>query len=246
MEKLSVTIITKNEEKNIERCLKSVQWADEIVVVDTDSTDNTVKICKSYHCKVLQTEWKGFGSTKKYAVDGASNDWIFSIDADEEVTDSLRKKILEILKVPSNKAYKIKRNSFYLGKQIKYAGWDKDYPLRLFNRKFGNFNDKLVHESVEIDEKPAAINEPILHYTYPTLKSHYKKLIRYGELDARKKIEKKGSSSISKALLAGIIKFVKMYIFQKGFMDSKIGLVLCLNSAIGVYIKYMFLWEKTK
>jgi glycosyltransferase involved in cell wall biosynthesis len=247
-QKLSVTIITKNEEKNIERCLNSLDWADEIVVVDTNSTDNTVKICREYNCKVLETEWKGFGLTKKYAVDNATYDWIFSIDADEEVTEKLKEKIVDVLRTPSprHNAYKVKRESFYLGKKINYAGWNKDYPLRFFNRRYGNFNDKIVHESVEVQGELGKIEAPLLHYTYPTLKSHLSKINRYGELDAKKKFDRNKKASIGKALLASLIKFIKMYIFQKGFLDGKIGFVLCLNSAFGVYIKYMFLWEKTR
>ena len=163
--KLSVTIITLNEEKNIERCLRSVQWADEIIVTDSGSTDRTVEICRKYTDKVLQIEWLGFGKTKKFAVDAATNDWIFSIDADEQVTDELKNKIQQIMKKPSAQAYRIKRKSLYLGKIINHCGWGRDYPLRLFDRKAGNFNDKLVHETVEITGKILKINEPLLHYT---------------------------------------------------------------------------------
>ena len=133
--KISAVIITKDEEKNIERCLKSLDWVDEIVVVDSGSTDKTIEICKKYNCTIVYSDWLGFGRTKKLAVNTASNDWILSIDSDEEVTPELRNKIKEILTNPEFEAYRVKRKSFYLGKMINHCGWGSDYPLRLFNRK---------------------------------------------------------------------------------------------------------------
>ena len=182
--KLSVTIITKNEEKNIFRCLKSVKWADEIVVVDSGSTDKTVEICNQFECKVVNVEWLGFGKTKSFAVDQAKYDWIFSIDADEEVTVELKKRILQILERPQFDGYKVKRQSFYLNRWIKHCGWNRDYPLRLFNRQKGKFNEKLVHESVEIRGDVSKIEEILKHYTYPNLTSYLNKMEHYASLAA--------------------------------------------------------------
>ncbi len=245
-ESLSVTIITKDEEHNIERCLKSVQWANEIVVVDNGSTDSTPDICRKYNCKVVESSWLGFGLTKKLAVDYASHDWIFSIDSDEEVSELLKNRILSILKNPQYNGYRIKRISYYLGKQIRYCGWDRDYPLRLFNCKFGNFNDKIVHESIKLSGEVGKIEEPMYHYTYPTIHYHVEKMNRYTKLGAEHLMDKKKSSSIIQALLRGLTKFIKMYFLQKGFLDGRIGFVLCYNSAFGVYLKYLKLWEKNR
>jgi glycosyltransferase involved in cell wall biosynthesis len=245
MKKLSVTIITKNEEENIKRCLASVTWADEIVVVDSGSTDKTVEICEKYGCKVIQTEWWGFGKTKQFAVNSATYDWIFSIDADEEVTPELAKKIQKLLSQSSLKSgYKVKRQSFYVKQWIRYCGWDRDYPLRLFNRKQGNFNDKLVHESVEIDGDVGKIEKTLKHYTYPNLKSHIDKINKYSDLGAKSLFEKGKQSSIFNALFHSFSKFIKMYVIQKGFLDGKIGFILSYNSAFGVWLKYLKLWEK--
>jgi len=243
---ISVVIITKDEEKNIERCLKSVLWTDEIVVVDNGSTDSTPEICRKYHCRIIESEWLGFGPLKQLAVNSAVHDWIFSIDSDEEVSEALKNKILNILKNPQLNGYRIKRESFYLGKKIRYCGWDRDYQLRLFNRKFGNFNDRVVHESVSITGEVGRIEEPISHYTYPTIHSHIDKMDRYTELGLDSLIEKGKSSSIFSAVLRGIVKFIKMYFFQRGFLDGKIGFVLCYNSAFGVYLKYLKIWEKNR
>jgi (heptosyl)LPS beta-1,4-glucosyltransferase len=239
--KLTATVITHNEEPNIERCLKSLSWVDEIVVVDSYSEDKTVEICKKYNCKVIQTAWQGFGKTKKFAVDNASNDWILSIDADEEVTDSLRNKIETLLIDPQHNGYYVKRKSFYLGKEIKQCGWDNDYPMRLFNRKFGNFNDKEVHESVKIKSEKSKIHEPLLHYTYPTISSHIEKMNRYSNLALSKETK---SFSIFGSVALGINKFIKMYFLQRGFLDGKVGFILSYNSAFGVYLKYIKRWQQ--
>ena len=243
---VSITIITKNEQKNIERCLKSVQWADEIVVVDSSSTDRTIDICQKFRCKIIESEWLGFGPTKRLAVDAASNDWIFSIDADEQVGEQLKVIILRTLKNPQLNGYRIKRVSYYLGKQVRYCGWQRDYQLRLFNRKFGNFNEKLVHESVNIDGAVGRIEQPIFHYTYPTIQSHIDKMDRYTDLGTDQLIGKGKSSSICMAVMRGMAKFLKMYLLHRGFLDGKIGFVLCYNSAFGVYLKYLKLWEKNR
>lgn len=239
--KISATIITFNEQANIERCLKSILWVDEIVIVDSYSTDNTIEICKKYNCKIIQTEWQGFGKTKKFAVDSASHDWILSIDADEEVTEQLKIKILDLLVAPDYYGFKIKRRSHYLGKEIKHCGWDRDYPLRLFNRQFANFNDKEVHESVILNGKKGRIHEPFLHYTYPTISSHINKINRYSELAA---LNGENKYSLLTSLFFGVNKFLKMYLLQKGFLDGKYGFLLCVNSAFGVYLKYIKAWEK--
>ncbi len=245
-EKLSIAIITKNEEKNIERCLKSVQWADEIVVVDNGSTDRTLDICRQYEAKIIRSEWLGFGLLKQLAVNSATNDWIFSIDSDEEVSDALRLKVQAILERPQFHGYRIKRVSFYLGKRIRFCGWHRDYPLRLFNRRCGNFNDHIVHESVRLTGAVAKIEEPILHYTYPTIQSHVERMNRYTDLGTEKLIAQRKSASILAAVMRGMAKFIKMYLLQQGFRDGRIGFVLCYNSAFGVYLKYLKLWEQQR
>ena len=243
---ISVTIITLNEEQNIERCLRSVNWADEIVVVDTGSTDRTVEICRKFKCRVLETEWLGYGKTKRFAVEQAAHDWIFSIDADEEATVQLREEIDKILENPDAAGYRIKRNSFYLGKIIRHAGWDKDYPLRLFNRKHGNFNDKVLHESVQLSGTVKRIEAPILHYTYPTIHSHVERMNKYSELGAEAALSKGKSATLAGAVARGMIKFLKMYFLQAGFLDGRIGFLLAFNSGYGVFLKYCKLWEKTR
>lgn len=246
MQPLSVTIITKNEQSNIERCLQSVQWADEIIVVDSGSTDDTLEICRTYKCKIIETEWRGFGLTKQFAVKQATYNWILSVDADEEVTPDLTNKIQAVLREPKFKGYRIKRNSFYLGKMIRFSGWQKDFTLRLFNRNHGNFNSNIVHESVKIEGTIGHISAPLLHYTYPDLSSHVRRMDRYAELGAEQLWAKGKRASIISATSRAAIKFIKMYILKMGFLDGKIGFILATNSAYGVFLKYLKLWEKNR
>lgn len=247
MGKISAVIITKNEEKNIERCLNSLQWTDEIIIVDSGSVDKTIEICQRYECKIITTEWLGFGKTKRLAVDSAKYDWILSIDADEEISPGLKNRIKEIfLRGPKCNGYKIKRISYYLDKRIKHSGWGKEYKLRLFNRKYGNFNERTVHESVTIKGETGTIQEPIYHYPYPTVKVHLEKMNLYAQIFAEENSKKGKRSSITGAVFHSVSKFIKMYLLQFGFLDGKVGLLLALNSAYGVFLKYVYLWETSR
>jgi len=242
---ISVTIITLNEERNIERCLKSVQWADEIIVIDSGSTDKTLEICIRYGCHIVSSEWLGFGCTKQLAVDSAQFDWIFSIDADEEVSFDLAQRLLEIRNSGSDfQGYRINRRSFYLGRLMKHSGWNKDYPLRFFNRQFGRFNEKPVHEGVELRGQAGIIEQILKHYTFPTLSSHIAKIDKYASLGAQEKVEKGKTSNVGRSVLRGILEFVQIYLLKAGFLDGKQGLILAVNSAFAAYMKYLMIWEK--
>lgn len=244
MNKLSAVIITKNEESNIERCLISLQGlVDEIIVVDNHSTDNTLEICKKYRCKIYSKDWEGFGLAKREAVNKASHKWVLSIDADEEITHQLKEKIKDVLLNPKFNVYKVKRITFYLSKPIKHCGWDNDYPKRLFNKEYGNFNDAIIHESLIIDGERGTIEEPLNHYSFPTIGTHLQKMKLYAELSAKKNYKEGKTVSILAAITKAKLKFIKMYFVQFGFLDGWHGLVLCLNSAYGAFLKYIMLWE---
>lgn len=246
MNQVSVVIITRNESANIERCLRSVAWAEEIVVVDTGSVDGTPAICQAMGCRVIEAEWQGFGLTKRLAVDMAANDWIFSIDADEEATPELSAAISIILAQPKHNSYQIKRRTYYLGKLIKHSGWHRDYPLRLFNRLFGNFNDKPVHEFVEAAGSSGTIDECLYHYSYPTITAHIAKMNRYSDLSATAEVNAGKTCSFFYPPVAGLWKFIKMFVIRGGVLDGWVGFILALNSAFGVYLKYLKIWEKSR
>lgn len=243
MEKLSVAIITKNEEHNIERCLKAIQWADEVLVVDSGSTDKTLEICRQHQCRIIETEWMGFGRTKQFSVEHASHDWILVVDADEEVTEALAHRINEILSAPDeHRVYACLRISYYLGKRIKFC-WGTDYVKRLFNRKKAHFDSKNVHESLVTDAKVEKIKEPMLHYTYPTIASHIRKINLYSSLGAEISHEKGKRPSLLRSIFRGIHAFIEMYFFNLGFLDGKKGLILSIISGHASTIKYFKIWE---
>ena len=223
-----------------------MQWADEIVVVDSHSTDGTPEICREFGAKIVDSDWLGFGRTKKMATARASHDWVFSIDADEEVTPDLQQQIQQLLDgIPEFKAYRIRRSSFYLGTQIRHSGWDRDYPVRLFNRNHGTFNEKEVHESVKIPGVKGTLPGPLRHYSYPTVGLHLAKMNRYSALGADEAVQNGKTSSILAARLRGAAKFFNMYLLKRGFLDGAVGYVLARNSAFGVYLKYLKIWQRS-
>lgn len=246
MKNLSVAIITKNEEQNLPNCLKSIEWVDDIVVVDSGSEDRTRTICKEFGCRCYESEWLGYGKTKQVAVDNCKNKWVLVLDADEVVTENLHQALQNILKNPQYSGYRIKRNSFYLGQRIKHCGWGQDYPLRLFNKTRGHFNEKMVHEEIKIEDgRVGKIKQPMQHFTYPTIEDHITKMAKYARLGADSQSED-NSSSIFKAVSSGLFKFLKMYILKFGFLDGKKGFLLCMNSAFGAYLKYIYIWENNE
>jgi len=243
---ITVSIITKNEERNIERCLNSVGWADEIIIVDSGSSDQTLDICKKYQCKIIHTEWLGFGLTKKIGVLHSKNDWILSIDADEVVSIELANKIQDIILSSSNQCFRIKRNSFYLGKEIKYSGWQNDYPIRLFNKKFANFNEKKVHEKVVCSKSAIKVNLPIFHYPFNSIEQHIKKIDLYSSLGAQELLEHGKKVSFFYPFFSFMAKFIKVYFIRLGFLDGKEGFILAVLSSFYSFLKYIKLWTLIK
>lgn len=246
MEKISVVIITKNEEQNIERCIKSCLWADEILILDSGSKDSTLEICRKYDCTIHVTDWLGFGLTKQLAVNKAKNDVILSLDADEELSNELIEHISNLTKQDLESAYKINRRTYYCGKMINHCGWNKDLQLRLFNRKFGNFNDNALHEYVVTSQDFRIISKPIFHYSYPTIAGHIEKINSYTTIAAQSLYEKNKNANFATPIIRGKIKFLKMYFLKLGFLDGSAGLILSVNSAYGVYLKYLKLYELGK
>jgi len=244
MNKISVSIITKNEELNIQRCLESVKWADEVIIVDSGSTDATLEICQRYDCQIIKTKWLGFGRTKQIGVNSATHNWVLSIDADEEITIKLKNKIIELVESTKFYAFKVKRVSYYLKRRINHSGWQTDYPLRLFNKEYGNFNDANVHESVIINSSNiSTIHEPMKHRPYQSISSHIDKINLYTQLGAEQLFNKGKKTTLIYASLSGVIKFIKMYFVKKGFLDGKEGFVLAILSGFSSTLKYIKLWS---
>ena len=242
--KLSATVIVLNESRNIQMCLESLSWADEIVLVDTGSTDDTKEIASRYTEKIFDLKWEGFGKSKKYAKEKASGKWILSIDADEVITEKLKNEILDVINSPeSQDGYFIPRQSNFLGKWIKHSGWYPDYVLRLFKKDKGSFTTDKVHEKVEVDGKTDYLKNELLHYTDPDLNHYLDKLNNYTTFSAEQLYQRNKRANLLDIVFRPIAIFFKMYFFKLGFLDGRVGLVLAGCSAFHVFFKYSKLWH---
>jgi len=240
---LSVIIITKNEAEHISRCLQSVLWADEIIILDSGSTDDTVTICKQYTPFVYQTDWPGFGLQKQRALDKAHGDWVLSIDADEYLSEALQIEIQQVIQQKAIQGFEIPRLSSYCGKNMKHGGWWPDRVLRLFQRNTGHFTTALVHEKIIFTGKRGYLSEPLLHETYVNLEEVLKKVNTYSSLGAKELYEKGKTSSLSGAILRGLWTFFRTYIIKAAFLDGSQGLMLAISNAETTYYKYLKLFE---
>ncbi len=247
--KISAVIITYNEEKNIAQAIKSVAWADEILIVDSESTDETRKISESLGVKVFINKWQGFSQQKQFAVDRASHDWIFSLDADERVSDKLKTEILQLKNTPENKltdGYKIPRLSFYMSRPIRHGGWYPDWQLRFFNRRKGKWKNILIHESVQMQEnaKTEKLTGDILHYSFENAAHHHKMIgTRYAPLAARQMYERGKRTSPIKIAAAGSAAFLQTFILKGGFLDGLAGFTIARFAAHHAFLKHLILWE---
>lgn len=236
---ISVIIITKNEASNIRDCLNSVSWADEIIVVDSGSNDGTQEICRGYaNCKLVETDWPGFGPQKNRALERASHNWVFSIDADERVSDELRREIIETVKDGSHDGYLIPRRSQYCGRFIDHAGWYPDYVLRLFKKDQSQFTDDKVHEKVVVKGSEGKLSEPLLHYSFSNLEQVLSKVDHYSTLGAQQLYARGKKATVGKAIYKGFWSFIRTYLIRRGFLDGKHGLMLAISNAEGTYYKY--------
>lgn len=239
MAKLSVIIITKNEAANIRACLESVAWADEIILVDSGSSDATVEISRELGAKVFVHDWPGFGAQKNRALSYATRDWVLSLDADERVTPELRAEIESVLQGAQADGYEIPRLSSFCGRFMRHSGWYPDYVLRLFRRGKGSFSDALVHESVQLQGSVARLRQPMLHYSYRDLDDVLSKLNSYSSA-ASVMLQRRGKKGgLAQAVLHGLWAFFRTYILRAGFLDGREGFMLAVSNAEGTYYRYL-------
>ncbi len=240
MPRLSVILITRNEATNIAACLESVAWADEIVVVDSGSSDETVAICERYSAKVQITgDWPGFGPQKNRAVDLATGDWLLSIDADERVTPELRAEIEQVLAAPDSDAYEMPRLSSYLGQPMRHGGWWPDYVTRLFRRGAARFSEAKVHETVLVQGRTGRLHNHLVHYSFRTVEQVVAKMDSYSTAAAVAMAERGRSAGLGSAVLHGMFAFFRTYVLRAGFLDGRLGFVLAVSNAEGAYYKYL-------
>ena len=241
---LSVILITKNEEANVLACLESVRFADQVIVVDSGSTDNTVALARSVGAQVLQTtDWPGFGKQKNRALALATCDWVFSIDADERVSPTLAAQIQQAMQSLSSTAFEIPRLTQFCGQWILHCGWTPDHVLRLFKRGHAQFSDDLVHERlVQIQGTSDKLTTPILHYSYPNPASYWRKLDQYSQAWAQQRYTEGRKVSMFRAAVSGLSAFVRSYIFRLGFLDGALGFAVCTMQAQAAFGKYFSLY----
>jgi glycosyltransferase involved in cell wall biosynthesis len=247
MPQLSVVIITFNEELNIKRCLESIlAIADDIVVVDSFSTDKTEEICKQYNVKFIQRKWEGYSATKNFANSQAQYDWILSLDADEALSEELKKSILKIKKKAETETYKFNRLTNYCGTWIRHCGWYPDAKIRIFDRNKAKWEGK-IHEQLITSGSPAILLKgDCLHYSYYTLDQHYRQSDKFSTLSAQSLYERGKKASIIKLWFSPAVKFINDYIFKLGILDGMAGYVICKISAYTTYLKYKKLREMNK
>lgn len=238
--KLSVIIITKNEADNIAACLQSVDFADEIIVLDSGSTDATCDIASAHNAKVYTNDdWPGFGPQKNKALDLASGEWILSIDADERVTAELKAAILQVLANPAADGYKIARMSQFCGRWIRHSGWWPDYVIRLFKKQSGRFTDVAVHEQVVINGTTGVLSGGhFLHYPYENLEALISKLNSYSSAAAKSAVARGKRTTVPGIFGHACWTFIRIYFLRRGFLDGWQGLVLAGMAAAGSFFRY--------
>lgn len=244
MPKLTVTIITRNEAANIAAALETAAWADEIVVVDAHSTDETVSIARRFTSRVGVRDWNGYVDQKNHAAGLAANDWILSIDADERVTPELASEIRALLALePPARGYRVPRVSFYLGRWIRSTDWYPDYQLRLYDRRVARWTGRHVHESVEVNGSVARLRRDLRHYPYRDLSHHLQTIDRYTTLAAQQLHESGRRAGALGLVVRPAAAFVRNYVLRGGVRDGGPGLLVSLLNSYYVLLKFAKLWE---
>jgi glycosyltransferase involved in cell wall biosynthesis len=243
--KITATVITLNEERNIEAALRSLSWADQIVVIDSCSTDATVELAHQYADLVLVNSWPGYAAQKNFAAEQAKNDWIFNLDADERVSPELASEI-EALKNgsdPQVSGLEMPRLCFYQGRWIRHSGWYPDYKLRLYDRRAASWKGEFVHESVSVRGETGRLRGDLLHYTADSASEHHLRMDRYTTLAAQEALSQGEGVSAASILLSPPVAFIKSYIFKLGFLDGVPGLAIARFAAHYVFLKKLKIWE---
>lgn len=244
---IAAVIITKNEQDSLRDCLESLRWVDEIIIVDSGSTDSTETIAREYteHFYV-NAEWPGFGKQKQLAQSYATSDWILAVDADERIDDTLRENILTMLEnPPENTVYNLNELTWVFGRFLKHSGWYYRH-VRLYPNKLTKYNDNLVHESVIIPSgcQVAELDGDILHYSYQNLNHYLVKSAGYAKAWADQRQARGKKASLSQGIIHALGCFLKMYLLKRGFLDGKQGFLIAVLSAHSTFVKYADLWAR--
>jgi glycosyltransferase involved in cell wall biosynthesis len=245
--KISAVIIAKNEERSLPACLESLGWVDEVVLLDSCSTDRTREIAQAHGARVAQSEeWPGFGPQKNRAIDLAAGEWILSIDADERVTPELAAEIQAAIARTGIDAFAMRRSSSYCGRQMRHSGWWPDYVTRVFRRGRARFSEDLVHERLVTNGRVERLSGILLHESFVDLEDVLDKVNRYSSLAAEQLAATGRQGGVGKGLVHGLAAFVRTYVLRRGFLDGREGLMLAISNAEGAYYKYVKLWLKRR
>jgi len=240
---LSLVVVTLNEEANIERCLRSVPFASDVVVVDSFSTDRTAEIAQKLGASVIQEKWRGYGPQKAFAVSKAKNDWVLSLDADEALSPELQQEIqAKFASLNPKVGYEIPRKSYHLGRWIHHGGWYPDAQLRLFNRQHSQWSQDALHEKVQVKSK-ARLQSDMLHWVFEDLSDQVLTNDKYSSLGAGNLAKAGKEFSLLKLIFKPWTKFVECYFLKLGFLDGLPGFIIAVGAAYSIFLRHAKLWE---
>lgn len=245
---LTVTMITLNERENITRAIESVKWANEIIVVDSGSTDGTVEIAKELGARVIHNPWPGYGKQKNFAQAAATHDWILNIDGDEMVPEETKHEIFKALAdvaagKTSYKGFRFPRKNFYLGRWIAHGGWYPNYLVRLADKRHSAWSEPHVHEALEVRGEIGTLSNPLHNYSFPSIQDQVLTNLRFSKLGCEDLRNKGREASIIKLILKPIGKFIETYVLKRGFLDGLPGFIISVNAAHSMFLKYAYLCE---
>jgi glycosyltransferase involved in cell wall biosynthesis len=242
MPRLSVIIVAKNEAINIADCVHCASFADEVIVLDSGSTDATVELARAAGALVTSTDWPGFGAQKNRGIAMAQGDWFFILDADERISPGLAQEITGVLAGTEFEAYRVARRSMYCGRFMRYGGWWPDYTVRLARRGKAGFSDDAVHERLQVEGRTGTLRNPLVHYSFRTPEAVLQKVDRYSSVGATAMAAAGRRGSFGSAVAHGLWTFARTYFLQLGFLDGRFGFMLAVSNAEGAYYRYLKLW----
>ncbi|TVZ55378.1 glycosyltransferase involved in cell wall biosynthesis [Lutibacter sp. Hel_I_33_5] len=244
MTKITAIIPTLNEQIHIEEAIGSVDFADEIIIIDSFSSDKTIELAKKHDVKIIQRQFDDFSSQKNFAIEKASNSWIYILDADERVTEELKNEILKTVKDPKDKVgFHIRRSFFFGAKNLHYGGWQRDKVIRLFLKEYCQYNGNLVHEVIESTGELGFLKNKINHYSYRNYNQYIGKMNHYSELKAQQLFQKNKNVNVYHFLIKPLVRFFIHYVIRLGFLDGYAGLIYARTQAYAVFSRYVKLWH---